>query len=391
MKPEICKPRIVEKLILAAIINGALGFRVAAGQVATASFEAPDWDQWVYHRLSGTQAGAWEDAALFTKREVSGSEEDRAAGYHATYNLTNQIPAGLGVANYKIQSARLTVEVVEVNPAVDGEGNLIQEVVYDPTYDSWRTHLRPTATNYATDYVADADAGRSICLFGFGLTNGFTQFSFDDNGGVGTAAPLYNEFSNPMVQTAPPFARNAFPLAFDTNGLPMAVNNNVYDQVEANPWAVATIAGKSSGAVIAEGDVLVFDLNVSHPGIQAYLQQALHAGQVGLVVSSLHHTPVDGFLRVATNESFDKHGASLELTYTAGPRLLSLEIVNQHAVLRFTGNSGQTFQIHRSGSLTGWETVTAPTLTFPEAGVAEWTDPNPAADQKFYRVSYVTP
>ncbi len=379
------------KLLLAAVIGCGLAADTAAGQATTASFAAPDWDQWVYHRLSGTQVGPWEDAGLFTKREVSGSEEDRAAAYHAAYNLTNQIPAGLGAANYQILSARLTVEVVEVNPAKDGGGNIIQEVAYDPTYDSWRTHLRTTATNYAADYVADSDAGRSICLFGFGLTNGFTQFSFEPTDGVGTSAPIYNEFSNPMVETAPPFARNAFPLSFDTNGLPMAVNNNVYDRVEAEPWAVATIPGRNPGEVIAVGDVLVFDLNVRHPGIQAYVQQALHAGQIGLVVSSLHHTPVDGFLRVATNESLDKHGASLQLTYTAGPRLISLQLANQHAVLRFTGNSGQTFQIHRSAELTGWETVASPALTYPESGVVEWTDPNPAADQTFYRVSLVAP
>ena len=379
---------ILAKLILAAVIGTGLAGGAATGQAATASFAAPDWDQWVYHRLSGLQVGSWEDAALFTKREVSGSEEDRAAAYHAAYNLTNQIPAGLGAANYQVLSARLTVAVVEVSPVKDGGGTIVQEVVYDPTYDSWRTHLRTTATNYAADYVADTDAGRSICLFGFGLTNGFTQFSFDASGGVGTSAPLYNEYSNPMVQTAPPFGRNAYPLSFDTSGLPMAVNNNVYDRVEANPWAVAAIAGKTAGEVIAVGDVLVFDLNVGQPGIQAYLQQALHAGQVGLVVSSLHHTPLDGFLRVATNESFDQHGASLELTYTVGPRLISLQIVDQHPVLRFTGNSSQTFQVHRSGNLTGWETVTSPTLTYPEPGVVEWTDPSPVAEQKFYRVSW---
>jgi len=382
---------LLAKLILTAVIGGGLAADTATGRAATASLAAPDWDQWVYHRLGGTQAGSWEDAALFTKREVSGSEEDRAAAYHAAYNLTNQIPAGLGAANYQILSARLTVEVVEVNPAKDGGGSIIQEVVYDPTYDSWRTHLRTSATNFAADYVADSDAGRSICLFGFGLTNGFTQLSFDADGGVGTSAPMYNEFSNPMVQTAPPFARNAFPLSFDTNGLPMAVNNNVYDRVEAEPWAVATIPGRSPGEVITVGDALVFDLNVSHPGIHAYLQQALHAGQIGLVVSSLHHTPVDGFLRLATNESPDKQGARLELTYIAGPRLISLQLANQHAVLRFTGNSGQTFQIHRSADLTGWETVASPPLTYPEPGVVEWTDPNPAADQKFYRVSLVAP
>jgi hypothetical protein len=382
---------IIRKAILRAVLSGALATSTLTSPAASVSFEAPDLDQWGYHRLSGVQAGSSASAALFTKREVSGSEEDRAAAYHVAYDLSASIPAGLGATNYQIQSARLTVEVMEVNPAKDGGGNIIQEVVYDPTYDSWRTHLRSTATNYAADYVPDSDAGRSICLFGFGLTNGFTGFSFEDNGGVGTSAPLYNEYSNLMVQTTPPFPRNAFPLSFDTNGHPIAVNNNVYEGVEANPWAVASITNKSPGDVISVGDKLVFDLDVNNPAIQAYLRQALHAGQLGLMVSSLHHTPVDGFLRLATNETFDKQGGRLDLTYTAPPRLLSLRFVNQLPVLRFPGSTGQTFHIQYSGDLVDWETNTTPTLTYPGDGVVEWTDSNATTSPKFYRVIQLTP
>ncbi|MCW5552452.1 MAG: hypothetical protein KIS67_09860 [Verrucomicrobiae bacterium] len=381
---------MIRRKILEAVLGGGLVASTLTGWADSASFEAPGLDQWGYHRLGGVSAGSYESAALFTKREVSGSEEDRAASYHVAYDLSAQIPTGLGATNYQIQSARLMVEVIEVSPAKDSGGNIIQEVVYDPTYDSWRTHLRSTATNYATDHVADLDAGRPICLFGFGLSNGFTGFSFDDNEGVGTTAPLYNEFSNLMVATTPPFPRNAFPLSFDTNGQPIAVNNNVYDRMEANPWAVAIITNKSPGDVIAVGDHLVFDLDVNNPAIQAYLQQALHVGQLGLIVSSLHHTPVDGFLRLATNETFDKQGGRLDLTYTAPPFRLSLRLVNQLPVLRFPGSTNQTFHIQHSGNLINWETNTSPALTYPADGVVEWTDANSTAAPKYYRVIQIT-
>jgi len=373
-----------------AAICGALIGSAAVGAAQDASFESPGLDQWVYHRLSGTQAGSWTDAALFTKRGISGSEEDRAAAYHAGYSLSGSIPAGLGASSYGIHSARLTLEVVEVVPAKDGEGNITQEVIYDPTYDSWKTHLLPSDDNYAADHVADSDPGRPICLFGFGLTNGYERLSFDPNGGQAATPPLYNEFTNPMVETAPPFSRNAFPLSFDNEGHVISVNNNVYEGVEANPWAVASITGKSAGEAIAAGDTLIFDLDVNDPNIQTYLQRSLDAGQLGLVVSALHQTSTDGFLRVATNKTPGKRGGRLDLTYTVGSRL-SLHLEDQIPVLRFTGAAGQVFVIQRSRTLADWETVTDPTLAYPEDGLVEWRDSDSITEQKYYRVQLATP
>lgn len=368
-----------------ALIAASLAATVSAAQVKTATFDSPDLDQWAYHRLSGSQAGSWGDAALFTKREVAGGEEDRAALYYAAYDISASIPAGLGASSYQVHSARVIAEVVEVNGGA----------VYDPTYDSWRTHLLPTDVNYAADHISDGDPGRPISLFGLGLTNGFERFSFDPNGGLAANAPLYNEFNNPMVQTAAPFGRNAFPFSYDSEGNVFAVNNNVYEGVEANPWAVASIAGKNPGEVFSVGDTLVFDLNVTDRNIQGWLRQALDAGQLGLVLSSLHQTDTDGFMRLASNETLDKHGASLVVSYSTVEnmplQLLSLRFENQQPVLRFTGRAGERFEIQRSPNLMDWEAERDPVLTYAESGIVEWTDTHAAGERQFYRVFLVTP
>jgi hypothetical protein len=78
-------------------------------------------------------------------------------------------------------------------------------------------------------------------------------------------------------------------------------------------------------------------------------------------------------------------------TLSSPPQLLSLRFVEGQPVLRFTGSPGQSFQIQRSDTLADWETITPVTLAYPEAGVVEWTDTNPAIEKQFYRVVALTP
>lgn len=78
-------------------------------------------------------------------------------------------------------------------------------------------------------------------------------------------------------------------------------------------------------------------------------------------------------------------------TLAATPGLTSLRFENGKPVVRFTGNAGQGYQIQRSENLRAWETITNPTLTYPESGAVEWTDLNPSTAQQFYRVIALTP
>ena len=75
----------------------------------------------------------------------------------------------------------------------------------------------------------------------------------------------------------------------------------------------------------------------------------------------------------------------------AAPQVLSLHFSNGQHVLRFTGSAGQAYEILHSENMADWQTIAQPTLTYPEAGMVEWTDANPPAERQFYRVRVLTP
>jgi len=78
-------------------------------------------------------------------------------------------------------------------------------------------------------------------------------------------------------------------------------------------------------------------------------------------------------------------------TLAAAPQITSLHFTNGQPVIRFTGSEGQSYEMQRSGNLTNWQTVAHPALSYPEAGLVEWTDPSPTAEPQFYRVLALTP
>jgi hypothetical protein len=82
---------------------------------------------------------------------------------------------------------------------------------------------------------------------------------------------------------------------------------------------------------------------------------------------------------------------STQTLAAAAPQILSLHFTNGQPVLRFTGSAGQAYAIQRSVNLSDWQTIMQPALTYPEAGIVEWTDANPADERQFYRVRALTP
>jgi hypothetical protein len=96
--------------------------------------------------------------------------------------------------------------------------------------------------------------------------------------------------------------RNVFALDFASNGTPRDVSNNVEEGFETNPWGIADSPGSIdfdgnfqpsnlvAGSLVPEGRVFRFQVNPANPHIAAYLQDALHAGRLHLMVSSLYET-----------------------------------------------------------------------------------------------------
>jgi hypothetical protein len=157
---------------------------------------------------------------------------------------------------------------------------------YDPT---------PDALSTFTGGSSDADPGRPVELYGVGYRFGWSLLSFNEDS-------LFQTESSSVGQANWNRKRNAFAIDFDSNGQPRDVSNNVEENFEPQPWAVADSPGYMAlsgaymeeslapGSLVAEGRVLRFTLNVSNPRIRQYLQEGLNAGRLHLMISSLMGT-----------------------------------------------------------------------------------------------------
>lgn len=238
---------------------------LAAAQAAAAPslYSSPDLDRWMYPfnatpgvRPTGSMFGNLSGPPSFDQRDAQ-----VVLGFQTSVSGTAPIPAGLGAANYQISSARLTVTIA---------GGSFE---YDPTYDDVASYLGN-----------DADPGRPIELFGLGFRNGYSELGFGANDELPPAFEEATAFSPP----GPPASevRSAYALGFDAAGNGFDASNNVADGIDPFVMAIGQMA-LAPGDVPAVGTTVSFDVDLSAPGVLAYLQQGLDAGQLGFVVSSL--------------------------------------------------------------------------------------------------------
>lgn len=104
---------------------------------------------------------------------------------------------------------------------------------YDPTFDSFRTVLQHSDPLY----LADADAGKPVEVFGVGYRNGWTAQTFGETSTFGGA---------PIV---PPSegALNCSTAIFDSNGVATDVLCQVRQRFDVTPMATGTIANVAPG------------------------------------------------------------------------------------------------------------------------------------------------
>lgn len=279
---------------------------VACGQ--TVHYPVPTFDRWNYPFNS--QGGAGTEALVFGVLGALGvgQFDDRDGQFLTAWSTAGNFAPGLGAANYEIISARVTATI---DPRF---GNAF---AYDPTADSYRTFLDPSDP----DYVADGDVGRPIELFGTGYRNGFTAASFGENGPFA--------FGNPTAEGV----RNAY--ARDLTGVD--ASNNVRDRFEATAMAIGQ-APVAPGALVPGASAIAFDLDVSNPAIEAYIQGGLNSGTLSFTISSLHDGAFGGpptFPGFMTKESsqLPVMPATLDLTVRVIPAPGTL------AVLAFAGST----------------------------------------------------
>jgi hypothetical protein len=203
----------------------------ASAFVVDHTYAEPTFDRWNYP-FNGTP-GVRTTASTFSDGGFPGAFDLRDGQFLNSFATAAQFAPGQGPANYVVTSASLTATVA-----------------------------------FANGYVVGGTGGAApVELFGTGFRNGLNAFAY------GEIAPFA------FADVTLPGVRNAF--AADASGAD-ASNNPA-----AAPFALGSIAGKTTGDAVADGDVFEFALDVSDPGVLAYLQGGLNAGILSFSLTSL--------------------------------------------------------------------------------------------------------
>ena len=218
----------------------------------------PDLDRWNYP--FNASPGFRATASTFRAPAGDPDFDDRDAQFLLGFDTAVEVPQGLAPSRYSITSVTVTVTTIT--------GGVFE---YDPTTDSFETYLDPADPLF----VADADSGRPIELFGVGFRNGFTVDTY-----LETSAFQQAPFGFWLG------TRNAFATDFDAR-MPRDVSRNVEQLFTPTPFAVGQTSAVSAGAFVPADTQFSFTLDLSNPNVLAYLRAALVAGKVRLMVTSM--------------------------------------------------------------------------------------------------------
>ncbi|MEQ8770876.1 MAG: GC-type dockerin domain-anchored protein [Phycisphaerales bacterium] len=242
-----------------AICAGLLLVTPASGQVISAAFASPDADRWNYP--FNATPGTRETSPSFGAVLIAGFD-DRDSQFLVAYDTGGQVPGGLATDRYHIASVTLTAVVSNDN-----------DFVYDDSYDAFATYLDPLDPGY----VADADPGRALELFGVGFRNGVDSTTWTETSAFGGAAVV------PPAQGA----RNAFAAEFDDLSAATDVSNNLKDAFDPTPWAIGTTGAVAPGALVPVDTEFTFEVDLCVPGVRENLRRSLAEGRVLLTITSL--------------------------------------------------------------------------------------------------------
>lgn len=243
-----------------AAVAGMLGIAgTASGQEIVVNFGSPSLDRWMYP--FNFTPGLETQASCFGAIEQAGFD-DRDGEFLLGFNVGAQVPAGLPLDQYRIVSARLTAVVLND-----------LEARYDPTFDTVRSLYQTSHP----DYQPDADPGRPVEVYACGYRNGWTLQTFGERSPFGGA---------PIVPPAEG-ARNVFPVAIDGSGATIDVSRQVRQRFDAPGLSIGTTDSVNPGELMPAGTVMTFEFSPCDPGTRLYLRQALAAGRLNLLITSL--------------------------------------------------------------------------------------------------------
>ena len=176
----------------------------ALGGAFGVSIGAPTLDRWMYP--FNFEPGSRTIASTFASFDPRFDTRD--AQFLLGWDTAALLPTNATPTRYLLRRVRVSVTIAVTS-------NRLPTFFYDPTYDSYVTYM----TNQP-GYVADADLGRPVELYGAGFRGGFTAETFKENSNYG---PL-NAFTSSNITIA---TRSAFAAQFDARGELVDVSNNV--------------------------------------------------------------------------------------------------------------------------------------------------------------------
>jgi hypothetical protein len=375
-------------LPLASLFLAVWGFFPAEKSSASAALPVAG-DKYMYPFFNDTQAGgkmpyASVFGAFGSSDDPKFDFDDRDAQFFLDFNTTTIAPVGRGASNYRVLNVTVTIVAEKLETVVNG-------FRYDPTLDQLAHYLNPSN---------DIDQGRPIELYGVGYRSNWTRASFNAD------SPFQDQPSSSISNPQRDWnrKRNAFALDFASNGTPRDISNNVEEQFEVNPWAVADSPGEidlegnyipsalTPGSFVQDGRVFRFQVNVSNPHILAYLQDSFNAGRLHLMVSSLYDTSqsspdVPRFYSLDHEPLGYYLGPAIEADVVVMPSPTVSQVAGGYRV-SFDTISGQNYQVEFRDSLISGTWQPLGTLRSGNGSTLTHDDTSAGSrEARYYRVS----
>ena len=226
-----------------------------------AVWPAPVADRWMYpfNSTPGTRATM---SVFGSDRENPTLFDARDGQILLAFDTSDQVASGAAVDGLSVTQAEVTLQV---------QNDLVFR--HDPTPDRW-TDFLPSSDARRT---VDDDAGQPVELAAVGFRNGWSAATFQE-------ATVFTSGAGSVMS---PSARNAFAAQVDALGATTDISNNPRAGFQAGVFAVGRVDGLAAGALVPAGSVMRFAIDVSSPGVQAYLRQGLRAGRIWFSVTSL--------------------------------------------------------------------------------------------------------
>ncbi|MHC4414259.1 MAG: hypothetical protein ACYS0G_03135 [Planctomycetota bacterium] len=238
----------------------------ATADVIEVSLGAPTLDRWFYP-FNGNPGDQWF-ASVFAPLTEQGFDpffDNRDGQMLIGFDTSGPVQPGLGPDAYTITRA-----VVSATVRTDGTFQ------YDPTADPYTSWLQPDDP----DFQADADPGRPVELFGTDFRYGWSATTFPENG-------PFCDGCNCFPPSSCKNQRSAYPIDFEVGCQPRDVTNNVDEMFDPVPFAIGMSGDLTPGDPVPLDTELVFEINVADPCVQAYLQEALDAGMLDVLIASI--------------------------------------------------------------------------------------------------------